>query len=171
MIEEKLKELKIKRYAKYGVGKKMGHQLWIHKNYIEDIIPISDFIKFEKMLPPHFNYELLRWDEKEKELAFISSPDFDIANEPLVGLIYRVKNKDNIFELCKLQKPPKDPLIYHHKWTFVKDDYRGFDVQSSKERTIEWKSILGVNKSLSSRIGRLSFWDQWLESENLLKRI
>jgi hypothetical protein len=51
-----------------------------------------------------------------------------------------------------------DPLIWHHKWEFVSDDYTGFDVEQSKERSLQWKSKIGTNKDISNRIGRLSYW-------------
>jgi len=169
-MEQELKNLKIKRDPKLGVGKKMGYQIWLHKDYAESLMSINAYESFKKELPSNFKYELLRWDEKAKELAFISSPDFDTSNEPLVGLMHKVKIVENSFELGKPQNPPKDPLIYHHKWTFVKDNYQGFSVDESKKRTIEWKSKLGVDKTVSSKIGRLSFWNNWLKENNLTDR-
>ena len=169
-MDKKLKELKIKRDPKIGVGKKMGYQIWIHKDYVSDILTSEEYNKFKKELPSEFEFDVLRWDDKNQELGFISSPDFDTANEPLVGLIQKVKNNNGVYELGKPQNPPKDPLIYHHKWTFVKDDYKGFDVEESKKRTIEWKTKLGIDKATSSRIGRLSFWNNWLKENGIMER-
>ena len=50
---------------------------------------------------------------------------------------------------------------------FVKNDYLGFSVEKSIQRSIDWKSVLGKNKELSSKIGTLSFWKQTLEKFGL----
>lgn len=51
---------------------------------------------------------------------------------------------------------PADPYIYHHKWLFVADDYRGFDVAESKARSEQWIALGDVDRS---RIGRKSYWE------------
>jgi hypothetical protein len=170
-MNESLKSLKIVRNKKYNVGKKIGNQIWIHKNYISELMNLDLFEKFKSKIPDDFNYVVLRWDEKKQELAFIESVDFNTSNEPLVGDSLRVLLSQNEYVLSKRVIQQKDPLIYHHKWLFVKDDYVGFNVKESKLRSIEWKSYLGVNSQVTSRIGRLSFWDNWLNDNNLSKRL
>ena len=170
-MDNKLKELKIERNKKYNVGKKIGNQIWIHKNYITDIMTVNEYLDYENELPTDYQFNLLRIDLKTNEIAFINSPDFNDSNEPLVGQSIRVSKKEDSFSLSKIQNPPKDPLIYHHKWLFVKDDYKGFDINESKKRSIEWKTKLGIDKSITSRIGRLSFWENWLAENNLNPRI
>jgi len=49
-----------------------------------------------------------------------------------------------------------DPYIYHHKWLFVADNYQGFDVAASKQRSELWMKLPDVDRS---RIGRKSFWE------------
>ena len=85
----------------------------------------------------------------------------------MVGNSLRVKKEDEEFVISKIQESPKNPLIYHHKWLFVKDDYKGFNVDESKQRSIDWKTKLGVDRVLTSKIGRLSFWNNWLNENNL----
>tara|TARA_B100000073_G_scaffold342623_1_gene346008 strand:- start:10841 stop:12064 length:1224 start_codon:yes stop_codon:yes gene_type:complete len=169
-MEKKLKDLKIQRAYKNTLGKKIGNQVWLHKDYISDLMDLTEFEKFKENLPEGYNFNILRYDEKAKEIAFIESPDFDSAHEPLVGNSIRIKKEEEGFSVSKIQTPPKDPLIYHHKWLFVKDDYKGFDISESKQRSIEWKTELGVNKSLTSKIGRLSFWNEWLKENGLKER-
>lgn len=170
-MKEELKSLRLKRDTKFNIGKRMGAQLWIHKNYIEDVMTKELFDSFKAVIPDDFVFHILRWNERESELAFIQCNDFDTSHEPIVGQSMRVVKTDDAFQLLKQQVPPKNPLIYHHKWFFVKDDYLGFDVEESKERSVLWKSVLGVSKTMSSRIGRLSFWDEWLKENNLPPRI
>ena len=170
-LEKDLKKLNIKRDAKIGVGKKMGNHIWVHKDYVTDLMHKEDYNLFHQALPEDFDFTIIRYDTKKNEIAFIECNDFDTANEPTVGAIYRVNIDNDTVNLSKILNPPKDPLIYHHKWCFVKDDYIGFDVHKSQERSFEWKSVLGVNKEISNKIGRLSFWDNWLEDQNLSSRM
>lgn len=170
-IESRLKKLNVKRDSKLGVGKRIGNQIWVHSYYSAYILDYDELTDFKSVLPKGFAYDLLRWDKSKNELAFISSPDFDTAQEPLVGLIYRVVKEGDEYLLLKAQKPPSNPLVYHHKWTFVKDGYHGFDVEKSKLRSESWKSVMGIDRTLSSKIGRLSFWNEWLAENGLLPRV
>jgi hypothetical protein len=52
---------------------------------------------------------------------------------------------------------PVDPYIYHHKWLFVDDDYRGFDTEQSKARSQQWITLGDVDRA---RIGRQSYWQE-----------
>jgi len=45
--------------------------------------------------------------------------------------------------------------IYHHKWLFVANDYTGFSVGESRNRSIAWMGLENVDKS---RIGRKGYW-------------
>jgi hypothetical protein len=61
-------------------------------------------------------------------------------------------------------KPFKEAgWIYHHKWQWVSDDYKGFDVEKNKQRSLQWSSLDGVDKS---RIGQRKHWD-----DNVMPRI
>tara|TARA_Y100001960_G_C14784125_1_gene890033 strand:- start:17582 stop:18094 length:513 start_codon:yes stop_codon:yes gene_type:complete len=170
-VECKLKSLKLKRDTKLGFGKKMGNQVWFHKSYISKCLSKNDIELFESNIPKDFNYEIIRWDSKKGEIAFIECKDFNSSNEPIVGKVLRMIKTNFGCEVLKIQNQPKDPLIYHHKWMFVKDDYKGFSVSDSKLRSIAWKEVLGVDKTTSSKIGRLSFWNNWLLEKNLEERI
>lgn len=89
---------------------------------------------------------------KETKVSFIESPDFDTADEPMIGRCLSIKDG-------KVTEYPKqaDPWIYHHKWQFVEPDYRGFDVAESKERSKSWEAIPGIDKA---RIGKKSYWEK-----------
>lgn len=165
-----LKAMGIKRDPKVGIGKKMGKDIWFHKSYVLDILDKTTYQKYKRLVPDDFQFEIIRWNESKSELAFIECNDFDIAHEPIVGNVLKVQFIDEN-PMVKLTKAPSDPLIYHHKWLFVKDDYTNFNVFESQVRSLTWKTILGVNKEISSRIGRLSFWDKWLKENNLEGRV
>ena len=57
--------------------------------------------------------------------------------------------------------------INYSLWNFVKEDYTGFNIKQSIERSIQWKSVVEKNKTLSSRIGTSSFWLKTLEDFNI----
>lgn len=160
-IEADLKRLGLRRSG--SVGKKIGPKIWGHVHYIGDLIPGS-YIKTVLMIAVEDNFKpvIVRYDSQKDEVCLIESSDFNESDEPLVGrsmIIPMAGNQD-----IKITNPPKDPLIYHHKWMFVKDDYSGFNVEESKRRSIWWKSQMGKDRHLSSRIGRLSFWQSWIKT-------
>lgn len=165
-MEEELKSLQIKR-SKYGVGKNINPNIWFHKDYISDFMPLNEYQNYINLLPENFDFNIIKFDTKSKDLSFIYSPNFDSSHEPIVSDSYKIKEKNGTLELCKMTKEQKDPLIYHHKWLFVKEDYKGFDIEESKRRSIEWKSVLGKNPQVTSKIGRLSFWKNWLKENKM----
>jgi hypothetical protein len=84
------------------------------------------------------------------------SPDFDSADEPTAG------------EYCRVNLPGKgcgsQPVvtairrtsnIWHHKWLWVTDDYEGFDVEASFQRSQVWLALDDVEMS---RIGNPKYW-------------
>ena len=129
----------IRRYHN-NVGKQVGHSIYIHKLYADQVIPKGTLNKALGIITksnPEFNYNTLMWDVKAKTVRFDEAPDFDSAREPHVGE-YIVVSLDGRF-------PPKrgeSNSIWHHKWLWVKDDYSGFDVDKSKEWSRVWLSKL-----------------------------
>lgn len=138
------------------VGKKMGHDLYVHKSYESYVLPHDELDKAKTYLPKDFEYTAVKHNKKEGTFSFIHSPDFDTADEPTVGDSIKVHPSGHI----KLTKQARDPKIWHNKWQWVGDDYKGFDVEKSKQRSKDWKAIVGVNKEISSRIGSKSYWEK-----------
>tara|TARA_B100000700_G_scaffold69353_2_gene76917 strand:- start:26853 stop:28094 length:1242 start_codon:yes stop_codon:yes gene_type:complete len=167
-IEKKLTELNLKR-DKSGVGKKVGNDYYFHNLYLPLFVDERKMNLFFKVANKHpelmnFEFNIIRYNEKENNISFIECKNFDVSEEPIVG--DSLKFDFNTKKFTKT-KQPKNPLIYHHKWMFVDDTYKGFDVEESKKRSIKWKSVLGVNKEISSKIGRLNFWLEWLQKNNI----
>lgn len=162
----RLKGFGLERDKKIGVGKNMGGTIYAHRNYENEIIPNDVLATAKAQLQhnePDFPYTAIRYDRKSGDVAFIESKDFDIQDEPTVGRSFLVKSDGS----TRMTPPSGDPLIWHHKWMWVKDDYPGFDVTAAKQRSIEWKDKLGKNKDISSRIGRKSYWDEWTGQHGL----
>lgn len=152
------------RSKKYGVGKQMGDDFYIHKDYTH-ILPqdYQDYLKTLNENVTNFDFQIIKYNAKKNQYSFIQSPDFDTSNEPIVGNIVVIDGEKNL----RFIKQKKDPQIYHHKWNFVADDYPGFSVTDSVQRSIDWKSKVGNNKEISSRIGTKSFWDNLLIQLNV----
>jgi hypothetical protein len=161
-LDDSLKKIGQKR-SKYGVGKMMEPFLYVHKDYVPE--QFTELVeKLKASLPEDFEYTAVKIDTKTLDsISFIFSPDFDTADEPTVGTSYKVTTDGKV----TVSKAPADPLIWHHKWEWVPDSYTGFDVEASKQRSLDWKSKLGVNKDVSNRIGRLSYWKQWIAENGL----
>jgi hypothetical protein len=165
IIEQQLKKYNIKRSYKYnydGVGKVIGHNIWIHIS-AADLLP--DKIKIEEVIERHADIitpTVIRYDPATNFIALIACDDFDASHEPTVGNSLLIKPEGS-----NLTKKGKNPLIYHHKWLMVRDSYNGFNVSIAMRRSLAWKSLMGANSKLSSKIGRTDFWNQWIMKENL----
>ena len=158
----------LQRFSKYGVGKKIGNKVWFHSLYkeyckVENINMPTDIFDIDK-------YDVIRFDLKTFEIVLIKCDDFFGKKEPCIlnTRTYTLnKNNEYFISAERNYENNKNKLIYHHKWLFVKDDFPFFNVSESIERSITWKTILGTNKSISSKIGYSNFWDKWLEDNNI----
>lgn len=144
------------------VGKKIGGDHYVHKSY-EHVLPQDELHTAKSHLPKDFEYTAVKHNKKEGTFSFIHSHDFDTAHEPTVGDSIKVNKEGS----TKLTKQTRDPKVWHHKHQWVAPDYKGFDVEKSKERSKEWKDKLGVNKEVSSRIGSKSYWHDWLGKNDM----
>ncbi len=105
------------------------------------------------------NYTVVKLNLRTGAVSFIQCVDFDAALEPTVGDIVTIDAEGH----SRHRPQPRDPEIYHHKWLFVADDYAGFDVQESKQRSLAWSALKDVDRK---RIGRKSYW-----AEHVLPRL
>lgn len=156
LFETRLKTQKgslIKRSPKYGVGKQMGQFVYLHKNYEDQLPNIESFKKILVKNYPTFEYNIVKYSPNVT--SFIYSPDFDTANEPLVEKFVTVKIDGS-------HRMGRSNTIYHHKWLFVDDNYDGFDVGDSVQRSKDWLQIPDIN---FSKIGQSrEYWLEFLRS-------
>lgn len=132
-----LKGSVVKR-SKYGVGKQMGSQVYLHKDYVSDVIPKKVWENALKVLDDAdsgFEYNCVMYDTKTGNVRFDEAPDFDEAREPIVGDTITVKPDGTV-------KRGHSNYIWHHKWLWVKNDYQGFDVNQSKAWSNKWLGTL-----------------------------
>lgn len=144
------------------VGKAVGHRIYIHKLYADEIVPKAIWTKANEMLTkayPDFAFNTVMFDPVAKTVRFDEAPDFDTATEPHVG---------DFVEINLSGQPPirtgHSDSIWHHKWMWVKDDYTGFDVDKSKEWSKLWLSKLDEPAK-----GQEIHWKSQLRNAGLLK--
>jgi hypothetical protein len=145
------------RARRFGVGKEIGYAVYVHRDYEEVLGQSVEWAK--RHLPEHYEYNVVKLNQRNDSVSFIQCNDFDYEHEPAIAGIIVVNATGQV----QRRTMPSDPYIYHHKWLFVADDYQGFDVAASKARSLLWVALGGVDRS---RIGRRSYWE-----ENVVPRL
>lgn len=139
------------RSRRFGVGKEIGYAVHVHRDYEELLGPTVEWAN--RHLPEHYEYTVVKLNQRNDSISFIQCPGFDSEHEPVITAIIVVSADGKV----QRRTTPTDPYIYHHKWLFVADDYKGFDVEESKSRSKRWVSLGDVDRS---RIGRQGYWAQ-----------
>ena len=146
--------------------KKIGSCTYVHHKGIrllskkeKDLI-----LKALKIIPEDIRIEttIVKVDPRNKKVTLIESKDFDTAREPEVGTAYNID-----IEKCEYKTIKPRGQIYHHKWMFVPEDYKGFDIEESKKWSDLWQSIIPKDKTIKSRIGYKKYWDEYLKEYGL----
>jgi len=173
-LENPLKILRGLTNKTDGVGKRMGSEdtgtIYAHLDYIADVVPKEIFEPMIAALKKAgHNPNLFTFNKKTGQLDFVESLDFDTVHEPSIAARYKVgvggvveKSTKNINQL------------YHHKWLWVKNDYKGFNYADEKIRSINWLAARGDDwtKSTTGSIGKKENWEKlWEEkiSPNLVR--
>lgn len=151
--DEYLRRNGLIRSKKFGVGKEIGSKVYVHKQY-EDVFSDYGLAKAKEKLPANFKYNAVAYDTREKSFTFTHSPDFDYNPEPIVGEQIKIYADGKI---TRIPQRKTNPQIWHHKWLWVKDDYKGFDVEEAKDRSYYWTRIPNINKS---KIGNYDYWQK-----------
>ena len=137
------------RSRRFGVGKEIGYAVYVHRQY-EDLL--GGTVEWAKrQLPEHYDYTVVKLNQRNDSVSFIYCPEFDLEHEPTIAAIIVIGADGAV----QRRATPSDPYIYHHKWLFVADDYQGFNVSQSKTRSQQWIALGDVDRS---RIGRKSYW-------------
>ncbi len=141
-------------------GKKIGYTTYVHKLYFDtlsrDELDERILTRAKEALPYSFSYEIIKYNYDNGNVTFIYSPDWNTADEPIVGDAVLVKMNGS----KKITKQKSNPQIYHHKWMFVADTYSGFDVERSKLRSKQYANHPELDKA---KMGYKSYWDEFLK--------
>lgn len=157
---------------KYGYGKKVGNDYYMERTFMEEDMP-AFVSEAAKKLPPDFEYKVVKFNDKTKDVSFIESKDFDTAAEPTVGDSYRVKANGEV-KFTKGRENNKQ--IYHHKWLMVRPSnqakkwsvgkgtaYKGFNYTASKQRSIIQQEVMLSQEFPTTKIGNQDFWSANVE--------
>jgi len=135
------------------VGKDIGGLIYLHRRYARSL-PDQDLLARARArlaeVAPFFDYNVIKLAAREGNVTFFHSPDFDVADEPTAG-DYVVIRGDGTFKIGHTN------AIWHHRWLWVQDDYPGFDVGQSFERSRRWLALSGID---FARIGQRQFWER-----------
>jgi hypothetical protein len=140
-----------RRSKTYSIGKEIGGAVYMHRSYVSILPTIVS--ECRKCIDDRFDFKIVKYAAKARTVSFIQSDDFDFSPEPEICDLFTVTFDGK----ATFRKRLFDPYIYHHKWLFVRDDYEGFDVEESRQRSRDWLVLNDVDKK---RIGRKSYWEK-----------
>ena len=131
----------------YPVGKVVGNQVYFHKNYVGDMPENVQelYRKASADLPEGFKFNSLMYESAKKgkpaRIRFDEAPNFDTAREPITGKHWSYMSDGKTAS-------GESKNVWHHKWQWVGDDYKGFNVDDSYGWSKQWTERL--NKSPQS---------------------
>jgi hypothetical protein len=152
---------KLKRYQN-NVGKYIGGALYFHKQYLDEMVPTVPQ-PFRKLLVTlaKDGFNIIKY-VPNKTISLISSPDFDTAQEPRIRDYYTYNiehDKWTYRTYTGISAVTGSVPIYHHKWLFVKDNYKGFNVEEAKRRSEYINREMDRRNINRRRIGYLKYWE------------
>ena len=136
----------VERYRRTGVGKLVGGRLYLHKAYLPCalgvVFPRETYEEALRAMVASRRddggFRCVRLDLGTGEVRFDLAPYFDELREPSPDEFVTVSiagGKTSVSIGYTRQ-------IWHHKWLWVKDDYRGFDVGASLRWSATYSPLL-----------------------------
>jgi hypothetical protein len=151
--------------------KRVGYNLYAHKSNIEELrsklteemnVYLDSVIMcMEKEIDAP--YHIIKVDTKGKKISLIECFDWDKHYEPVVGDSYCFDTKTGLYSMKK-----GGTKVYHHRWMFVSDTYKGFNLEKSKQRTWLLWDIPEFQEN-KNRVGSLQYWEKFLKKYSLDK--
>jgi len=169
------------RDKEFGVGKRMGDNLYFHISYASEIIGRRKFAKarwiaveaFEKRFPDcedkldiystENGIRVIKYNKKMNKVSFIYCCEFNSCLEPgVTGYITVDLNTESGI----VRQYQKDFPIYHHKWLMVRDDYDKFynypmHVVKKRSENIEKLMNCGLFDIDTKRMGMYTYWEAY----------
>ena len=151
--------------------KRVGYNLYAHKSNIaelksklsERLIGYLDavIICMEKEIDAP--YHIIKVDTKGEKISLIECFDWDKHYEPIVGDSYCFDISKGTYSMKK-----GGTKVYHHRWMFVSENYKGFDLEKSKQRTwMLWD--IPEFQECKNKVGSLKYWEEFLKKYKLHK--
>ena len=141
------------------VGKLIGSNIYVHWLYEDEVVPtkVLERAKYtlRDVIHGSHTYTCIKYDKKTENVTFQWSSTFNTLDEPIVDCSVLVRADGT----TKIMEKKHNPQIWHRKYLWVKDDYKGFDVDESKRRAELYDAHL--TKYDKSRIGYLSYWNRF----------
>jgi hypothetical protein len=139
------------------VGRLLGTRWQAHRNYIKSVVPEPVLMVAEQTAREHCPAILrlanaFQFNTADRSLAFDYSPDFDFTDEPMLAASFTVY-QDGMHQFVPVSE---DPLIWMHKWLWVADDYKGFNVIESIRRSVSLCHAIPVDEQ--RRLHRRTAW-------------
>lgn len=176
------KAIAAEKSSKKAPSKDIGGERYFHKNYVNGHIAKNDGVltkesynkakeAVQKVVADNdmsIDFATLKYNPKTGVLVFQEGRGFDVLREPVVGYGIGVDLKSGkIVSGLKadgtLRAPSK--AIWHNKWQWVADDYKGFNVEESKAWSEEWGSKFETGERRD--IGKKENWDKKLREKGL----
>ncbi len=158
LIAKLLEDLNLRQVG----GKKIGGALYVHKTYLS---PIADMYPDDIQLicgPKLRTYLNLAEFLKVTRDSITLVEVMDLQEyEPVITKTHKYNKVSGQIKTTTFKG--NNP-IYHHVWMMFPDDTPIIDTELNKIRSIWWKQHLGVNPKVSSRIGRLKYWEHFVSS-------
>ena len=178
------------KLQKKGVGsrsqkapsKNIGGEKYFHYNYIGQHIALNDgvlnqsnFNRAESVvanlldnLGVKIKFNTLKYNPKSRVITFQEGIGFDKMREPVVGHSIGVNlETGNIVSGTKADGKLRAPsqAIWHNKWQWVDDSYKGFNVADAKKWSETWGSKFATGERTD--IGKKENWDRKLTEKGL----
>lgn len=160
----------------HGIGKVLGRNKWVHASALPALSAAErglvgkalQAIQREKGIEIDFRKDVvikINPVENGGAITFCYSPDWKTASEPECGPMVGVSGLVTGPLKFRVTRPAADPYVYHHKWMFVDDDYRGFSVAQAKRWSETWENSPVVralcadkDEHFRLKIGKKQYW-------------
>ena len=149
--------------------KQVRNCLYAHKSNIEELSEKLDVKEQGFLMDFIYNFmsedfDVIKFDKENKHISIIKCIEWDKVFEPKILNVdiytYDLKHIKHI-------KYNNNNPIYHNKWMFVSNDYSGFDINESKERTKMLEITIPCYSTIKNKIGRINFWSELLKQYNI----
>lgn len=144
--------------------------MYAHKSNVNELIEnlppqYQPIIKYFIELNFNADFDVIKVDVLKNTITLITCEGWDTLPEPIIRKTQTyyysfnlIKHIEDGFGKPIVKNYLNNPPIYHNKWNFVSDNYNGFDIELSKQRTNMLKLLIPEYSSLLNKIGFLNFW-------------